>query len=72
MYIEGVFMDKCKNCNLSKQKTPVTKGNITRFVDENNKVWNGKQCPDCYKEYNRNRMRLSRQKQNVNEPLKLE
>jgi hypothetical protein len=65
-------MDKCKNCNLSKQKTPVTKGNITRFVDENNKVWNGKQCPDCYKEYNRNRMRLSRQKQNVNEPLKLE
>ena len=72
MYIEGVFMDKCKNCNLTKQKNPITKGNITRFVDENNKVWNGKQCPDCYKEYNRKRMRLNRQKQNVSDPLKLE
>jgi len=54
----------CKICKQDKEKEPVIKNNVTRFVDEQNRVWNGKQCPDCYKNYNRDRMRLTRQKQN--------
>jgi hypothetical protein len=54
----------CKICKKDKQKIPVIKGSCTRFVDVDDRVWNGKQCPDCYKEYNRNRMRSTRQKQN--------
>lgn len=65
-------MDNCKACKLPKQKLPIQKGKVTRFVDENNRLWNGKQCPDCYKEYNRKRMQATRQKQNVDSPLKFE
>ena len=50
----------CKICNQEKKKNPVSKGTHTRFVDENSKLWNGKVCPDCYKVYNRDRMRIKR------------
>lgn len=52
----------CKICKEEKIKEPVSKGNHVRFIDENSKLWNGKVCPDCYKIYNRERMRKTRQK----------
>lgn len=52
----------CKKCNQDKVKEPIIRGTITRFVDEFNRLWNGKVCPDCYKEYNKNRMKESRAK----------
>lgn len=53
---------KCKVCEAEKLKIPKVRGRSTRFVDENDRLWNGKVCPDCYKEYNRERMRLTREK----------
>ncbi len=53
---------KCKVCEAEKLKIPEVRGRSTRFVDENDRLWNGKVCPDCYKEYNRERMRLTREK----------
>jgi hypothetical protein len=50
----------CKICSEDKQKEPILKGEVTRFIDESGKVWNGKMCPSCYKIYNRERMRKSR------------
>ena len=50
----------CKECGEEKVKTPVSKGDYTRFVDENNRLWNGRICPDCYKVYNRERMKKTR------------
>lgn len=52
----------CKICKEEKNKTPISKGDHTRFVDDNNRLWNGKVCPDCYKVYNRERMRKARGK----------
>lgn len=51
---------KCKVCEQDKVKEPVVRNDVTRFVDENSKLWNGRTCPDCYKIYNRERMRLKR------------
>lgn len=50
----------CKICKKDLVKEPISRGNHTRFVDENGKLWNGKVCPDCYKIYNRERMRIKR------------
>lgn len=61
----------CKMCKLDKEKEPVSRGLTTRFVDEKNRLWNGKVCPDCYKEYNRARMKLSRRNKKAAEELKL-
>ena len=52
----------CKICKEEKTKEPISKGDHTRFVDESGRLWNGKVCPDCYKIYNRERMRKARQK----------
>lgn len=53
-------MAKCKMCNEEKSKTPQIFGNNCLFVDDQGRRWNGKQCPDCYKEYNKKRMRQVR------------
>lgn len=50
----------CKSCKQDITKEPVLRKDVTRFIDHNGKLWNGKQCPDCYKSYNRERMRLKR------------
>lgn len=50
----------CKDCKIEKNKEPVVKSTGIRFVDADSRMWNGKQCPDCYKVYNRERMRLKR------------
>ncbi len=50
----------CKTCKEEKVKQPVIRNDTTRFVDHNNKLWNGKVCPDCYKTYNKERMRKKR------------
>lgn len=50
----------CKECGEDKAKEPVIRSNGVRFVDASDRLWNGKQCPDCYKLYNRQRMRLKR------------
>jgi hypothetical protein len=47
-------------CKEEKQKDPVIRKDVTRFVDENGKLWNGKVCPNCYRNYNRERMRKKR------------
>ena len=51
----------CKTCKEDKIKEPVIRKETTRFVDQNGKLWNGKVCPDCYRKYNRERMKLARQ-----------
>lgn len=53
-------MAKCKMCEQEKTKSPQICGNHCLFVDENGRRWNGKQCPDCYKQYNKTRMRQVR------------
>ena len=50
----------CKSCLKDKSKEPVIRNGVTRFIDENNRLWNGKMCPDCYRNYNRERMRIKR------------
>jgi len=50
----------CKICQEEKSKLPQIRGSSTRFVDDYNRLWNGKVCPDCYKIYNRERMRKKR------------
>jgi len=60
----------CKVCDDEKVKEPVTRNTITRFVDASNRLWNGKMCPDCYKNYNRERMRLKRSQPKQEEILK--
>ncbi len=50
----------CKICKEDKQKDPVIRKNVTRFVNESSHLWNGKVCPDCYRNYNRERMRKKR------------
>ena len=58
----------CKNCKEEKVKEPIIRKDVTRFVDQSGRLWNGKVCPDCYKVYNRERMRLKRlQKQSLDE-----
>lgn len=54
-------MSKCKICNEEKVKQPKIFGKHTLFVDADGRRWNGKQCPDCYKNYNRTRMKKVRQ-----------
>jgi hypothetical protein len=53
-------MAKCKNCNEEKVKKPKIFGKHTLFIDDQERRWNGKQCPDCYKAYNKERMRKVR------------
>lgn len=50
----------CKTCKEDKVKEPIIRKDVTRFVDQSGRLWNGKVCPDCYKIYNRERMRLKR------------
>jgi hypothetical protein len=59
----------CKKCGLDKVKQPVIRGSVTRFVDEKDRLWNGKVCPDCYKDYNRERMKQTRSKAKSQESL---
>lgn len=59
---------KCKECNEDKTKKAVIKGTVTRFLDENGRMWNGMQCPDCYKTYNKERMRRSRKSYSSSHP----
>lgn len=60
---------KCKNCQTEKCKEPVVRNDTTRFVDHKGKLWNGKVCPECYREYNRMRMRKSRADLKLKEAL---
>lgn len=56
----------CKICNEEKEKTPVIRNNVTRFVDQDGRMWNGRMCASCYKSYNRERMRIKRLSTKVN------
>lgn len=51
---------KCKECKEKKVKKPEIRNGVTRYFTEDGRMWNGKICPSCYKIYNRNRMRNSR------------
>jgi hypothetical protein len=63
----------CKICQEDKEKTPVIRNDVTRFVDEKGRLFNGKVCPDCYKVYNRARMKATRNKQSEQSaPIKSE
>ena len=63
----------CKECGKDKTKEPVIRSNGVRFVDADLRLWNGKQCPDCYKTYNRQRMRLKRlQEKSVDQKLDIQ
>lgn len=50
----------CKICNEEKDKHPIIRNNVTRFIDQDGRMWNGKVCATCYRLYNRDRMRLKR------------
>ena len=67
MYIEDAIMI-CKSCKKDVTKEPVMRNDVTRFIDQSGKLWNGKQCPECYRAYNRERMRLKRR---LNKDIKL-
>jgi hypothetical protein len=41
-------------------KIPEVRSGSTRFVDGSGRLWNGKVCPDCYRVYNRERMKKAR------------
>ena len=58
----------CKVCKENKQKEPVIRGNVSRFVNESNRLWNGKVCPDCYRVYNRERMKNKRKQLKAGNP----
>jgi type II secretory ATPase GspE/PulE/Tfp pilus assembly ATPase PilB-like protein len=66
----------CKTCKEDKVKEPIVRKDVTRFIDQSGRLWNGKVCPDCYKAYNRERMRLKRlellQKDENSQTLKIE
>lgn len=62
---------KCKECKEDKVKKAIIKGTTTRFINEEGRMWNGMQCPDCYKIYNRERMRRS-QSSSVSTSVKLD
>ena len=68
MYIGDPSMS-CKICKEEKIKQPVSRGDHTRFVDEKNRLWNGRVCPECYRDYNRERMRKSRASKKIKEAL---
>lgn len=57
---------KCKECKQEVVKEPVSRGTITRYVDEKGQLWNGAKCPNCYRIYNKERMRITRS--NKHEP----
>jgi hypothetical protein len=59
----------CKNCKEDKAKDPIIRKDVTRFVDESGRLWNGKVCPACYKQYNRERMRKARASKKLEESL---
>lgn len=59
---------KCKVCQVEVQKIPEPRGTSTRFVDELGRLWNGRVCPDCYKTYNRERMKKSRAAKKTESP----
>ncbi len=58
----------CKMCKEDKVKDPVIRKDVTRFVDESGRLWNGKVCPDCYKAYNRERMKIKRKQLKTGNP----
>ena len=57
-------MATCKVCKKTDLvKDPVIRNDVTRFIDESGRIWNGLVCPSCYKLYNKARMKATRQKQ---------
>lgn len=50
----------CKICKQEKVKKPDVRGKTIRYLDDKDRLWNGLTCPDCYKMYNRERMRKKR------------
>lgn len=58
----------CKVCGEDKHKEPIIRGSVTRFIDETGKLWNGKMCSECYRSYNRERMRNKRKQLKAGNP----
>ena len=56
-------MTKCKVCGLLKRR--ILDGKFDdknkRWVNEGNRLWNGKVCPDCHVGRMRERARLARE-----------
>lgn len=52
----------CKVCNELKERIDAGKFNQKdkKFVDKNNKLWNGNVCPTCVVAKSRERMRITR------------
>jgi type II secretory ATPase GspE/PulE/Tfp pilus assembly ATPase PilB-like protein len=51
---------KCKTCKEEVEKKPIIRNGVTRFVDAKGQLWNGKVCGDCYRLYNKERMKVTR------------
>lgn len=52
---------ECKTCKDKKVRILTSYwGKNKRFVDEHNKLWNGKQCPLCNKDRAKNAMKTLR------------
>lgn len=53
---------ECATCKQKKMRIVVGYwGKNKKYVDENNALWNFKQCPDCNRDRVKNRMRQLRQ-----------
>lgn len=58
----------CKVCNEKKVRNPAGKfsnGRDTKYVDEHNKLWNGKRCSDCQATKMRAHQKVKRSKNNL-------
>lgn len=55
----------CRVCNNLKQRIQdgMFDERNKRWVDEHGDQWVGLKCPDCVREYNKNRQRNKREKQ---------
>lgn len=53
---------RCKTCNVLKEATlsGTFDGVNKRWVDSNGKLFNGKVCPDCHKEKQKNNIKAKR------------
>lgn len=50
----------CQSLKIKKVKGKYPGGKSTRFVDENDKEWNGKTCPGCNKDRVKKTMQTKR------------
>lgn len=63
-----VNLRHCRECGVLKKRILVGKfpdGKNNRYLDENNKLWNGLKCADCQSEHAKKKMKELRFRQAI-------